>query len=89
MAELTTFQAIIFDAPCTKPLIKAQFPVSMHCKWPILYLEFMEWDLLLNCGDLLVPETTIVACHNMKKNKKSMQQEEVPLMKKDFVVFMR
>jgi hypothetical protein len=49
----------------------------------------MEWDLLLNCGDLLVPETTIVACHNMRKNKESMQQEEIPLMKKDFVIFMR
>jgi hypothetical protein len=49
----------------------------------------MEWDLLLNCGDLLVLETTIVACHNMRKNKESMQQEEVPLMKKDFVIFMR
>jgi hypothetical protein len=50
---------------------------------------FMEWDLLLNCGDLLVRETTIVACHNMRKNKESMQQEGVPLMKKGFVVFMR
>jgi len=49
----------------------------------------MEWDLLFNCGDLLVPEITIVVYHNMGKTKESMQQEEVPLMKKGFVIFMR